>query len=216
MAVTAPPVTQRGTIALTDDQLLPQRMNALSLANDRRLRKAAWRRHLAEMSSADSVTEAARIFRELPDDATEHMEAGEVLLAVRKMGKRKARPILARWGVSVWAPLGDLTDRQRRGIAHDLEDLARVRRGMYFRPLSETGRHVLIEVGRADEMGAVARDIARITGINPSTVGGQLFGLQSRGLVTKEPLTGKCALWLLTAEGRREIERPQLTWSRRG
>lgn len=212
MAVTSPRLTQRGTVPLTEAEIAPQRMRALERANRIRRHKAALRRDLGRLDSAASIMEASRIVREIPD-GTEHFEAGELLLAIRKMGKVKARPILARWGVSVWCPLTQMTERQRRGVACDLEDLARGRAHGHLGVLSEMARHILLEVARADEMGVTARDLGRTLGINGMSASALLNGLHVRGLISRERLTSKANLWLITAAGRRESERPDITWS---
>lgn len=206
MAVTSPDLTNH------DADRTPQRMCALDRANDIRLLKASIRRGLRRLGSAESVMEASRILREIPA-GTEHLEAGELLLAVRKMGKVKARPILSRWGVSVWCPLTEMTERQRRGIASDLEDLSRGRSHGHLGPLSETSRHILIEIARADEMGVTARDLTGRLGVSALRSGALLNSLRIRGFITKERLTSKSSLWLITAAGRREAERPQVVWT---
>jgi hypothetical protein len=206
MAVTSPDMTRRGTIRLTAEERVPLRDRALECANEARQRKAAVRRRLRGASRADSARDAAGIIRDPGDVAA--MEAGELLLSVRKMGKATARPILARWNVSVWCPLGEMTARQRTAVALDLEEFAMGAR----RPMSETLRLILACVADADEMGVTCRDLNDRIGIIPQRSGPQLHVLTVRGLVSKERLTSRASLWLVTAAGRREVDRPQPIW----
>lgn len=214
MAVTSPNLTQRGTTPLSDTERIPQRMRALDRANDVRRLKTSVRTRLRTLDSAESAMEASRIFREMPD-GTGVLEAGELMLAVFRLGKVKARPMLARWNASVWCPIGDLTERQRAGLAGELEDLSAGRLVHGRKVLHETSRLALCEIAATDEMGITAGDLAARIAVHPLGIGSLVRGLCCRGLVTRERLTSKKGLWLITAAGRREVERPPVIWGLR-
>jgi hypothetical protein len=93
----------------------PQRLRALERANAVRLARAELKRRIAEGEAS-----AAEVIMDPPDEAIS-WAIGELLMSQRRWGATKCRKFLARYHITETKPLGDLTDRQRRLIAGELE-----------------------------------------------------------------------------------------------
>lgn len=96
-----------------------QRMAALSLANERRMKIARVRRELAEADRASSWSRLAELL-EHPTPAVAVMPVERLLRSARYLGPAKARRLRERAGVGATKRLRQTTERQRRMIAEML------------------------------------------------------------------------------------------------
>jgi hypothetical protein len=92
----------------------PQRLRALSKANEVRLARADLKRRIAE---GDVL--AADVILESPWEA-QSWALGELLLSQRRWGASRCRKFLWRHQILENKPVGTLTDRQRNVLAEDL------------------------------------------------------------------------------------------------
>src|SRR5437763_17159277 len=93
----------------------PQRLRALERANAVRLARAELKRRIAEGEAS-----AADVILDPPDEAVS-WAVGELLMSQRRWVTTRCRKFLARYHISETKPLGALTDRQRRLLAHELD-----------------------------------------------------------------------------------------------
>lgn len=93
----------------------PQRMRALERANEIRLARADLKRRIA-----DGEVSAAQVILAPPREATT-WALGELLMSQRRWGGTRCRKFLSRFQINETKAVGDLTDRQRRLLATQLE-----------------------------------------------------------------------------------------------
>lgn len=93
----------------------PQRLRALERANAVRLARAELKRRIA-----DGDVSAADVILDPPTEAAS-WAIGELLVSQRRWGTTKCRKFLSRYHMTETKPLGDLTVRQRRLLANELE-----------------------------------------------------------------------------------------------
>ncbi|WP_249010253.1 hypothetical protein [Conexibacter sp. DBS9H8] len=93
----------------------PQRLRALEQANQIRLARAELKRRVTE-----GDVSAAEVILTCPD-AAQRWTVAELLMAQRRWGATRCRKFLERNGVSEIKPIGQLTDRQRRMLAAQLQ-----------------------------------------------------------------------------------------------
>ena len=93
----------------------PQSLIALALANDVRRERAELRRALAQGSRS-----AAQLLLD-PPPAARGWPIGELLVSQRRWGRIKCRKFLARNQIGESKKVGDLTERQRRLLADQLD-----------------------------------------------------------------------------------------------
>jgi hypothetical protein len=98
----------------------PQRLRALESANKVRLARAELKRQIA-----DGHLSAAEVILACPREASSWTVA-ELLVSQRRWGSTRCRKFLERNGISEIKPVGDLTDRQRRLLAGQLQDCAAI------------------------------------------------------------------------------------------
>ncbi len=96
----------------------PQRMRALERANEVRLARAELKRRIAhgDVSAADIILAC-------PGEASS-WSVGDLLLSQRRWGSTRCRKFLMRNQINEKKKIGDLTDRQRRLLAAQLETCA--------------------------------------------------------------------------------------------
>ncbi len=96
----------------------PQRMRALERANEVRLARADLKRRIAhsEISAADVILAC-------PWEAST-WSVGDLLLSQRRWGSTRCRKFLMRNQINEKKQIGDLTERQRRLLAKQLETCA--------------------------------------------------------------------------------------------
>ncbi len=96
----------------------PQRMRALERANEVRLARAELKRRIAhgDVSAADVILAC-------PWEAST-WSVGDLLLSQRRWGNTRCRKFLMRNQINEKKQIGDLTDRQRRLLAGQLEIFA--------------------------------------------------------------------------------------------
>ena len=101
------------TVTMTKEA--PQRLRALSQANDIRLARAKLKRRIAmgEVSVAEVILAS-------PKEA-ESWSVSELLMAQRRWGTERCRKFLKRNGIYELKEIGKLTDRQRLLLATQLE-----------------------------------------------------------------------------------------------
>jgi hypothetical protein len=92
----------------------PQRLQALERANEIRLARAELKRRIAHGSIS-----AAQVILAPPCEA-QSWAIGELLLSQRRWGSTRCRKFLVRNQISETKPVGALTQRQRRLLAHQL------------------------------------------------------------------------------------------------
>lgn len=92
----------------------PQRLQALERANEIRLARAELKRRIAY-----GTVSAAEVILEPPSEATS-WAIGDLLLSQRRWGSTRCRKFLLRNQISETKPVGALTERQRRVLAHQL------------------------------------------------------------------------------------------------
>ena len=92
----------------------PQRMRALEQANKVRLARAGLKRQIAlgEVSAADIIL--------TPPEEVRTWSVSSLLLSQRRWGDTRCRKFLQRTQIIETKPIGRLTDRQRRLLAHEL------------------------------------------------------------------------------------------------
>lgn len=95
--------------------LEPQRLRALSRANEIRLARAAIKRRIAlgEVSVAEVILQC-------PDAATS-WPVGDLLMSQRRWGSTRCQKFLSRNRIVETKLVGTLTDRQRRLLANSLQ-----------------------------------------------------------------------------------------------
>jgi hypothetical protein len=93
----------------------PQRMRALERANAVRLARAELKRQISE-----GEISAAEIILSCPPQAR-RWTVGELLVSQRRWGTTRCRKFLERNDISEMKPIGDLTERQRRLLASQLQ-----------------------------------------------------------------------------------------------
>jgi hypothetical protein len=96
----------------------PQRMRALTRANEIRLARASLKRAIAL-----GTVSAAEVILECPD-AAHSWPIGEVLMSQRRWGSTRCRKFLSQHHLTETKPVGTLTDRQRRVLSDSLESCA--------------------------------------------------------------------------------------------
>jgi hypothetical protein len=94
----------------------PQRLRALERANEVRLARAELKRRIA-----DGEVSAAEIILGCPREASRWTVA-ELLVSQRRWGITRCRKFLERNHISEIKPIGELTERQRRMLAGQLQD----------------------------------------------------------------------------------------------
>ena len=92
----------------------PQRMKALSRANEVRLARAELKRRIAVGEKS-----AAEVILECPWEAST-WSVGELLRSQRRWGSSRCRKFLVRNQINEIKPLGTLTERQRKILAEQL------------------------------------------------------------------------------------------------
>jgi hypothetical protein len=92
-----------------------QRLRALGRANEVRLARAELKRRIA-----DGEVSAAQIILACPHEV-HSWSVGDLLLSQRRWGTTKCRKFLERNQISELKQLGQLTDRQKRLLASQLE-----------------------------------------------------------------------------------------------
>jgi hypothetical protein len=90
-------------------------MRALERANEIRLARADLKRRIA-----DGEVSAAQVILAPPREATT-WALGELLMSQRRWGGTRCRKFLSRFQINETKAVGDLTDRQRRLLATQLE-----------------------------------------------------------------------------------------------
>lgn len=93
----------------------PQRMRALGRANEVRLARAELKRRIGE-----GEVSAADIILGCPWEART-WSVGDLLLSQRRWGNTRCRKFLFRNQINEKKPVGELTDRQRKVLAGQLE-----------------------------------------------------------------------------------------------
>ncbi len=93
----------------------PQRLRALGRANEVRLARAELKRRIA-----DGEVSAAQVILACPN-AARSWSVGDLLMSQRRWGTTKCRKFLERNQISELKRVGQLTDRQRRLLAGQLE-----------------------------------------------------------------------------------------------
>jgi hypothetical protein len=96
----------------------PQRMRALERANEVRLARADLKRRIA-----NSEISAADVILACPWEAST-WSVGDLLLSQRRWGSTRCRKFLMRNQINEKKQIGDLTERQRRLLAKQLETCA--------------------------------------------------------------------------------------------
>ena len=96
----------------------PQRLRALERANEIRLARAAMKRQIAH-----GEVSAAEVILECPEAAVS-WPVGDLLMSQRRWGTTRCRKFLSRNHIIETKPIGTLTDRQRRLLAHSLQPSA--------------------------------------------------------------------------------------------
>ena len=93
----------------------PQRLRALSRANEIRLARAAIKRRIAlgEVSAAEVILECP--------EAADSWPVSELLMSQRRWGSTRCRKFLSRSQIVETKPVGKLTDRQRQLLARSLQ-----------------------------------------------------------------------------------------------
>lgn len=99
-------------------EVVEQRMRALTIANDTRVRRAELKRRLR------AGVEDARPLLAEPPWWLKGMPVEHVLLAVPKLGPRKVTQILRRCNVVKGRTVGQLTDRQRLALTEEIDRAA--------------------------------------------------------------------------------------------
>jgi hypothetical protein len=97
----------------------PQRLRALSRANEIRLARAAIKRRIAlgEVSAAEVILQCP--------EAADSWTVSELLMSQRRWGSTRCRKFLSRNRIIETKPVGKLTDRQRRMLATSLQQPTR-------------------------------------------------------------------------------------------
>lgn len=93
----------------------PQRLRALERANAVRLARAELKRRIAQGDVA-----AADVIVAPPLEASS-WAIGDLLMSQRRWGSTRCRKFLSRNQITETKPVGELTDRQRRLLAEQLE-----------------------------------------------------------------------------------------------
>lgn len=93
----------------------PQRLRALERANEVRLARAELKRRIA-----GGNVSAASVILDCPWEASS-WTVGELLVSQRRWGRTRCRKFLFHNQISEMKPVGQLTERQRRLLAHQLE-----------------------------------------------------------------------------------------------
>ena len=93
----------------------PQRLRALERANEVRLARAELKRRIA-----DGYVSVADVLLDPPQEAVSWV-IGDVLMSQRRWGTTRCRKFLTRNQISEVKQVGDLTERQRRLLAAQLE-----------------------------------------------------------------------------------------------
>jgi hypothetical protein len=95
----------------------PQYMRALERANEVRLARAELKRRVAE-----GALPASEVILSSPWEARS-MAVADLLMSQRRWGRTRARRFLAVIPMSESKTIGSMTDRQRRRLANQLEDV---------------------------------------------------------------------------------------------
>jgi hypothetical protein len=92
----------------------PQRLRALSRANEIRLERAVLKRRIAsgEVSAAEVILN--------PPQSAETWSVGDLLMSQRRWGTTRCRRFLARNSIIETKHIGTLTERQKNLLAHSL------------------------------------------------------------------------------------------------
>jgi hypothetical protein len=93
----------------------PQRLRALGRANQVRLARAELKRRIA-----DGRISAATVILACPEEASS-WSVSELLMSQRRWGTTRCRKFLERNRIGELKPIGQLTERQRRVLAEQLE-----------------------------------------------------------------------------------------------
>jgi hypothetical protein len=99
-------------------EIEPQRMRALGRANEVRLARAELKRRIGE-----GEVRAADIILGCPWEART-WSVGDLLLSQRRWGSTRCRKFLFRNQINEKKPVGELTERQRKVLAEQLESCA--------------------------------------------------------------------------------------------
>jgi hypothetical protein len=97
----------------------PQYMQALQKANEVRLARAGLKRRVAD----GDVSVAEVLLGEYRE--AENMTISDLLMSQRRWGHTRCRKLLMQIPIGENKPVGSMTDRQRRALAHLLEQPAR-------------------------------------------------------------------------------------------
>jgi hypothetical protein len=103
------------TVTMTKE---PQRLRALGRANEVRLARAELKRRIA-----DGEVTAAQVILACPNEV-HSWSVGDLLMSQRRWGTTKCRKFLERNQISELKQLGQLTERQKRLLAGQLESCA--------------------------------------------------------------------------------------------
>lgn len=98
-----------------------QRDDALAKANSVRLAQATLRRELRDLDRVDGERELADLIRCSNEDHVLRAKVGYLMASVQRRGHAWYRRILGGLGISPQRKVRDLTDRERRVIAHAIE-----------------------------------------------------------------------------------------------
>jgi hypothetical protein len=102
-----------------------QKMLALEHANDRR----TWRAHLRARVKANGRDGALELSRVLLHDheMVDRMDIGDYLLMAPGIGRQTAKRMLRRYEIEIspWRMVCDLSERQRAGLALELQNHAK-------------------------------------------------------------------------------------------
>ena len=96
----------------------PQRLRALGRANEVRLARAELKRRIA-----DGEVSAAQVILACPNEVRS-WSVGDLLMSQRRWGSTKCRKFLERNQISELKQVGQLTERQKRMLADQLEACA--------------------------------------------------------------------------------------------
>jgi hypothetical protein len=98
----------------------PQRLRALERANEVRLARAELKRRIAE-----GDVSAAEVILACPQEASSWM-VRELLMSQRRWGSKRCRKFLERNQIGELKPVGQLTERQKRVLAVQLDSCTAV------------------------------------------------------------------------------------------
>jgi hypothetical protein len=116
-----------------------QRMRALEQANAVRLARAELKRRIAE-----GEVSAAEVILGCPDVANRWTLA-ELLVSQRRWGSTRCRKFLERNSISEIKLIGDLTDRQRRLLAEQLQTCVSIHARLRAEPAPEVELAPVVE-----------------------------------------------------------------------